>query len=259
MRTIEIKSDELNTFDASTFFEVEIEAQDEENGRLLDKVDVFLNFDDNSKDNDVTMREESLFKTIQASEFSEGEFGLPRTKVKITLEEAIQNLSLDDNEFVAGDALGGDAIDIRLELFLTDGRSFSINQRTGSLEGSFFSSPYQYKSVIKCIPLQPVEGTYRIEMIDLSKFGDGWNGASIEVIIDQNVTNYTLENGSSGEIEFTVPLGTSNLSLFFREGDNDGDKDDEIQFNIIAPNGDTAYKDGPSPTEDKEFTLYICN
>ncbi len=259
LRTIRVNSNEVNTFDRSTFLEIEIEAQDEENGGLVDRVEVYLDFEDNTEENDTTKKAEMLFKTIPASEFTEGEFGFPRTTVRVTFQEAIESLNLLDSEFIAGDAIGGDAIEVRLALFLNDGRSFSLDQRTGSLQGSFFNSPYQYKSTIKCIPLQPVAGTYKIEMIDLSKFGDGWNGAKIELTIDGNTSEFTLEDGRSGEAEFIVPEGTSNLNLEFKKGANNGDKDDEIQLRIIAPNGDIAYRDGPSPKANTPFTIYMCN
>ncbi len=66
---------------------------------------------------------------------------------------------------------------MRLELVLTDGRSFSSSSTSGSLQGSYFSSPFSWGVPILC---QPVDGDYVIDMQD--SYGDGWqtsgNGGS---------------------------------------------------------------------------------
>ena len=59
----------------------------------------------------------------------------------------------------SSDYSGGDSITVRLELVLTDGRTFSSGDATGSLQGSYFASPYAYNCVIKCIPASPKAGT----------------------------------------------------------------------------------------------------
>lgn len=229
IRTIEISSPEFNSFDDSTFFEVMFEEQDEENGSLLDEVRIYINFDDNTSANGTTSKSELLYQTIPANAFTQGEFGLPRSSFKITLAEAVSALSLDANDFT-----GGDAIDIRFELQLTDGRIFTNSDSTGSLQGSFFSSPYIYKSVIKCIPLQAIAGIYTFEMSD--SYGDGWQASRIKVTVDGVVTYYgipsasatdadtnaTLEsytgNDSSGSAQIIIPETAQNAVFEFERG-----------------------------------------
>lgn len=137
IRTIEITSSEFNSFDNSTFFEVVVEEQDEENGDLLEEVRVYIDFDDNTTANGSKSTNETLYATIPASSSTEGEFGLPRSTFRITLAQAIAALSLAEIDYT-----GGDAIDIRFELELTDGKIYTNSDATGSLQGSFFSSPF---------------------------------------------------------------------------------------------------------------------
>ena len=77
---------------------------------------------------------------------------------------------------------------------MTDGRIFSADDASGSLQGSYFQSPYLYNAGLLCIPETPFPGDYVIDMHD--SYGDGWNGASVSVEIDGVTTHYTLDNWS---------------------------------------------------------------
>ena len=130
---------------------------------------------------------------------------------------------------ILGEFTGGDAVSIRLELALTDGRIFSSDDTTGSLQGSFFSSPYAYKPIIKCIPLEPIPGIYTFEMED--SFGDGWQGSMIKVTVDgeekffgvpEDNDDHTFENytgdQSSGTATLEIPEGTSTIKFEWISG-----------------------------------------
>lgn len=167
LRTVKLNSGEFNSYDLNSKFDVDIEEQDPEDGALLDNVEVYLQFKGN----------EVLLKTITASAFTPGPYGLPRTNISVTLQEAVTALGLS-----ASDYTGGDALPVRLQLNLTDGRSFTDSDASGSLQGSYFSSPYKYNTVIKCIPTSAVPGIYTFEMTD--DYGDGWNGGYFKVTVD---------------------------------------------------------------------------
>lgn len=269
LRTVEISSAEFNSFDSSTFFEVTIEEQDEQNGSLMQEVKVYLGFDDNTSANKVTTKAETLYTTLPASSFVAGEFGLPRTTIKITLEQALNTLKLTSDEF-----LGGDAIDIRLELILNDGRTFSSMDATGSLQGSFFSSPYTYKSVIKCIPPGAVPGIYTFKLTD--SYGDGWQGSHIKVTVDGNVTNYGIPspyasdgprneilepytgNNSAGEVTLTIPETAKEMSFEWISGDWPSECGFSITFqNLDGSALQTAYSES-NPAKGEKI-LSICN
>ncbi|MEP0303126.1 MAG: hypothetical protein ABJD98_08355 [Maribacter dokdonensis] len=245
LRTIEADGI-FDRFDTSTTYGFTFEEQDYEDGDLLEKVDLYISFEDNTEANGDSTVDEILIETFLPADFTDGEFGLPRASYETTLANALSQLGL-----VEGDFDGGDAIQFRLILTLTDGRTFTNDDSTGTITGSFFNAPYFYAPIIKCIPPAPVAGEYTIEMED--SYGDGWNGASIDVVIDGVETSYTLDSGTAGSQTFTVPEGTAEFTLAFSSGDWDG----EITYEIIAPTGELALSDGPTPAVGVQ-TLNIC-
>ncbi|SDT06149.1 hypothetical protein SAMN05192545_2673 [Maribacter dokdonensis] len=245
LRTIEADGI-FDRFDTSTTYGFTFEEQDYEDGDLLEKVDLYISFEDNTEANGDSTVDEILIETFLPADFTDGEFGLPRASYETTLANALSQLGL-----VEGDFDGGDAIQFRLILTLTDGRTFTNDDSTGTITGSFFNAPYFYAPIIKCIPPAPVAGEYTIEMED--SYGDGWNGASIDVVIDGVETSYTLDSGAAGSQTFTVPEGTVEFTLAFSSGDWDG----EITYEIIAPTGELALSDGPTPAVGVQ-TLNIC-
>lgn len=239
------KSDPRNNFQFNrdqpdqAFF-VKIEQQDEQNGNLLDHVDVYVKLNDSS-------HAEAKVTTINSSAATKNDNNLNEFEISLTLAEASAAIGVSASEYS-----GGETITVRLELVLTDGRTFSRDDSTGSLQGSYFSSPYAYNAVIKCIPVAPVPGTYEVELQD--SYGDGWNGGYISVNIDgTEVKQITIESGDSGTDSFIVPNGTSSLDVNYVSGDWDS----EVSFKITR-NGDTIFSDGPSPSNDT-IVFSICN
>lgn len=198
LRTVKLNSGEFNSYDLNSKFDVDIEEQDPEDGALLDNVEVYLQFKGN----------EVLLKAIPASAFTPGPYGLPRTNVSVTLQEAVTALGLS-----ASDYTGGDSLPVRLQLNLTDGRSFTDSDASGSLQGSYFASPYKYNTVIKCIPTAAVAGNYRFNMVDT--YGDGWNGAYFSVVVDGVETKMGLPD-YWGDTPVLAPELVSNLDEQFQ-------------------------------------------
>ena len=95
-------------------------------------------------------------------------------------------------------------------------------------------------------------GDWVLDMQD--SFGDGWNGASVTFEVDGVGTDYTVaEDLASGQETITVPGGTTSLKFFF----NSGDWDEEVTFQITAPNAVEVYADGPTPATG-EFEIDTC-
>ena len=150
-----------------------LEAQDAEQGGLLQEVEIFANFTDNTEDTngdfvindqdmDISTMEMPLV-TLPASRFETGPDGLPRTTVKFTAQELIDFTGVD--EFLID---GNDVFSFRMIMRLTDGRSFSINDRNGNVEsGSFFRSPFEYRATISCAITESLAGTYNYVVSDL--------------------------------------------------------------------------------------------
>ena len=63
LRTVNVISSSLNRSDDSSFFSVEVEEQDEQNGALLESVDIYVSIRDLTPDNGTTTAE-ALVKTI---------------------------------------------------------------------------------------------------------------------------------------------------------------------------------------------------
>ena len=84
--------------------------------------------------------------------------------------------------------------------------------------------------------------TYTVNMFDT--FGDGWNGYDLEIVVGGVViSNITMTTGSTGVATFNVPSGVS-----FSINSNSGSFDTEVSFNIVDPNGNTVYTEGPGVT-----------
>ena len=238
LRTYDIDGQEIDAGENEEEFTVTLEVQDIENGDLLDQLEVYTRFIDNTDTGDGDLStSESLIGSFDASEFSTGEFGYPRIDYSISLGELISANSLDEE-----DVLGQDQFRVRFELVLTDGRRFSFDNNTGTLTGNFFRSPFQYTINVTCPAYPPTPGEWSIAYQD--SFGDGWNGASLDVIIDGETTNYTLADGSSGTDTFTVPSGTESIAILYRAGSFD----EENTFQVESANGNTVLDLGPSPT-----------
>lgn len=236
---------EYNVFDLpGSVFKVEIEEHDKENGGLFKDVEVFVSYAGN----------EALLKTMQPGEFTTGPTGLPRASLEVSLGDALSALSLSGS-----DVDGGQAVNIRLQLNLTNGSSYTAKDAASSLTGSYFNSPYQYNKIIKCIPTAPVAGEYTLVMND--SYGDGWNGASLTVTIDGTATDYSVTSaqGASNTETFTVPEGTSTFTIAY----NSGAWDSEVTYTISHDNGagkvQTALAEGPNPTIGTDGkTMSIC-
>ena len=241
IRTVSLNSGEFNSYDLNSAFDVDIEVQDVEKGGLMEKVNVYLGFKGS----------EVLAKTLTPNDFTTGPAGLPRTNIRITLAEAVATLGLSSSQYT-----GGDALPVRLELVLIDGRVFSSNDAAGTLQGSYFASPFKYNTVIKCIPNSAVPGIYTISMVD--SYGDGWNGASVDVTIDGTTTSYTIDDGATATHVVTIPAGASTMSFAYTNGAWDSEASYTITYTKLDGTSEqTALTDGPSSAGGTKV-LSVC-
>jgi hypothetical protein len=187
---------------------------------------------------------EKLLRTLTPSDFTTGPTGLPRHSLTVTLAESTAALGLSDSQYS-----GGDKINIRLQLNLTNGKSYSAADAASSLTGSYFKSPYVYNMVIKCIPTGAVAGNYTINMIDT--YGDGWNGGYMLVTVDGVAVKvgipgqwgccpaldlellYTGTSYSSSYYTINVPSTATTMAFEWV----DGAYTDEVTYSIVFNNG----------------------
>ncbi|MDG2194454.1 MAG: hypothetical protein P8K77_06330 [Polaribacter sp.] len=256
LRTLDRVSMNFNIFDLNSTFEIVVEEQDEENGKLLSKVNVYIKYSDNTPGGADNSKSDVLASSIPASAFTTSANGLPSTTVKVTFSEALAALGLTPGQYA-----GGDVVTFRLEVVLTDGRTFSAADTSGSLQGSYFSSPYAYNAGILCIPTSPITGDYVINMQD--SYGDGWQGSKVVCTID-GVANeaFLADYWSTGLGPFltgtqtiTIPAGASTVEWSFSAGDWPS----EVTFQIIGPNSGNIIGDfGPSPAAGP-IALNLCD
>lgn len=177
LRTLETHYAEFHPGDLASRFEIDIEEQDEEYGELLDNVEVFLNFIDNTPENGITTVQESKYQQFEKDMFTISNNGLPTTKINISLNDALTFLNLTMDQITCKDQFT-----VRLKVNLTDERSFTFGNNSSIIIASqtFFRSPYLYFiNVVDPIPEDAFIGLYQTESIvesirtGLSFFVDG--------------------------------------------------------------------------------------
>jgi len=251
LRTVEITSNELPIGVDTGEFAVDLEIQSEEDGTLVSSLDAYVSFVDADTSNGPGDVAESLYTSIPSSEFSSGDRGLPTYSFSVSLGELLGVTGIDASEID-----GSDQFRVRFELVLTDGRTFSFAQNSGTLTGSYFSSPFLYSATVVCPPKAPTAGEWTINMTD--SYGDGWQtntgngGDGITVTLDDGTvlevglcspysgaagtflggTDCVENDGSAGVGTITIPVGTETADWFFP-----GDEYGEIGFEIVTPNG----------------------
>ncbi|MEP3713509.1 MAG: hypothetical protein ABJM70_15150, partial [Ekhidna sp.] len=101
LRTIEADGI-FDRFDTSTTYGFTFEEQDYEDGDLLEKVDLYISFEDNTEANGDSTVDEILIETFLPADFTDGEFGLPRASYETTLANALSQLGLVEGDFDGG-------------------------------------------------------------------------------------------------------------------------------------------------------------
>lgn len=252
LRTI---ANDPNSFvfdDGDSVWAITIEAQDIEDGDLLSSVDVYVDFVDATPDDGTVDTDEALVANIPASAFSPGINGLPRTDYELSYGDALSALGLTIDPTFASDQ-----INIRFTINLTDGRSITNTDLTGTVAGgSFFSSPLNYRANIVCPPKSTNDpGLWTIDMQD--SFGDGWNGATLDIILDGEVNTFlvTEAQGATNTETLDVPASVEVLSIMYRSGAFDG----ENTFQVFSASGATVLDEGPSPAADVELLDYCTD
>jgi hypothetical protein len=253
LRTIsdDSNSNVLNSSDPASFWSQVLEEQDEENGALLESVDVMVSIRDLSPDNGTTVAVDFLVKTIPAADFTTGPVGLPRTTASATFAEATNAMGLSSTQYAPGDLY---VFEVRLNL--TDGRTYGAADAAGIITGGYWASPYKYNAALVC---SPIPGDYTVEMHDV--YGDGWQtnggngGDGIQISLTDASGNVTVvevgmctpygdgsfldigactpNDGYDAQATVNVPAGSATAIWEFP-----GDQYGEISFEVYAPNGD---------------------
>lgn len=243
-----IAAQEFSFSDPSSEYAVTFEVEDNAEGELLDNVEIYTAF--NSATDDAMSTSEVLVKTLVASDFTPNEDGLPSITVVLTLGELASASGLSE-----GDYSGGDSFTIKYVLNLTDGRSFTNTNLNSTVSGgSYYRSPFIYTVPLVCPPIAPSAGEWTIEMQDA--YGDGWNGASLEVSVDgTDIGSFTIEDGAAAIATFEVPDGAEELVISFVSGAWDS----EVSFQIYSAEGNLKADVTPSPVAGPQALNYCVD
>jgi len=190
LRTINLISNELPIGKSDANFSVDLEMQSQENGDDVDNIDVYLGFRDNTVEGGTDLSEdETLITSLEKSTFETGPRGLPTVSYALPLTEMLSTFGLNDS-----DLDGGDQFTIRFELVLSDGRTFSFAQNSGTLTGSYYASPFLYTPTVICeVPGDKFVGTYLLttDASTPSPAGGGatWTEGGVEVTLSVGETS----------------------------------------------------------------------
>lgn len=175
LRTIDLISSEVALGNDDASFTVILEAQDRLNGGLMEKVEVYASFKDNTDDDVDYSVEETFLYDLLPSDFSTGPIGLPRITVNIPLAQLLQALNVQEGEFN-----GGDQFEVRFKYLTSDGRTFSWeNSSANVLGGAFYRSPFRYNINITCPFDSSLAGTHNFTTTNMSVPGSSPCGGTV--------------------------------------------------------------------------------
>ncbi|WP_299681475.1 hypothetical protein [uncultured Dokdonia sp.] len=233
--------------DFESAFELEIEAQDIEDGALLDFVRLYIDFRDQT-DSDVNLdTQEVMLRDVPASVFEIGPNGLPRTTVLVSYQEAVTALSVNTSLITPGDQFG-----LRMEIHLIDGRTFSNSNNSASIltDACFFKSPLRYEiNVLEVIPNELFTGTYSYEVVNgADEFSFHISNQGIVSIFESNLPNVRTTSIIGEGLEVTIagenifPKIYQSVNLFCRESaPHILSGPDDTSFGAIDLNDDSTF------------------
>ena len=138
----------------------------------------------------------------------------------------------------------GDSFRIRWVITTADGRIFDTWNDSICLE--FPGANCTFSWAVVCSQIIPIAAG-DITIIGSESYGDGWNDAGIEVVIDGVVTETLAMVAADGtsDVVWTVTLDGTETSISFNF--ISGAWDSEIDFDIVYMDGTTIASWGPSP------------
>ncbi|MEM9078537.1 MAG: hypothetical protein AAGC43_15960 [Bacteroidota bacterium] len=244
-----VYNDVTTSFDAGSAYTLVLEEQDEEEGALLESVEIFVNFDDNSTDGGDMSTSEVPLQTLQASDFSTGDRGLPQVTVSYTSAELVSATGIDESMIV-----GKDRFEFRLVLNLTNGETFTNSDVGGPVSGgAFFSAPFEYFPVIECSITENLAGEHSYVVTNARPAPGSGNVCSGTDLVG-TVTWTEVSSGvySSSDMSFgqfldctqregDLPTGAITLVRGPAAGD-----DIEIEWDctLLTPDGEVFLEDG---------------
>lgn len=241
----------------------------------VEKIDIFVLFNENYEDvdgNPLVARhggtEGVFFTSVEGSALPGNREDLSFSLSQEDVRQLYQGVTFDydddgtavdvfDNDFKparsgAQPFINGDVFSVRWILTTTDGLVF--DSWSPSVCTELPGANCEVSWILECgqVINQPAQD-YTIVMND--SYGDGWNGAAVEVVVDGSVlTSVSIDDGAAGTEVVTVPAGAGSLEFRYVSGDWDS----EVTFTITTAKGNTIVSAGPSPGAGT-LTLNLCD
>ncbi|MEP0263468.1 hypothetical protein [Dokdonia sp.] len=256
LRTLNFNNGEFVVNDPESIFSINLEEQDIEEGGLLNTVDVFVSFIDNTPAGNSITTSRVLLETIPASSFTSNGLGLPGITLDYTFAELLSATGLSIDQTACKDQFRLD-----LDLNLSDGLTFNITNSGGTVVNTsgFFKSPFTYLiNIVEPILSDQFTGIYQFTSIQDGFFGPTFGEDGLVTVTNGHSNNVRVfeVNGSSGtviEIEFSVVCDITVVTRYqkIRFGCTLDDVSDRV---LIGPDVIPATID---PNDDSVFELYF--
>lgn len=225
---------ELSLLDINAPFSTDLEVRAPENGKSVDRIDVYVTFKDLFNNGTDLSTSKNLLESISGVDVLKniGETLRPVVKYSITKKQMI------DTSKISNDAVtGGDEFVLSFTIVLKSGDEFTTD----------------LSSVIVCPPSAPSPGTWILDMQD--RFGDTWDGASLTISVDGDSKDYTMDSGKeTQQFTFEVPTGANTIEVIY----NIASFANEHTFQITSSTGRVVLDIGPSPVDGVQSGYDYC-
>ncbi|WP_309640146.1 hypothetical protein [Flavobacterium sp.] len=165
LRTISINTGTFDFTNPAAEWSATLEAQGAD-ASTISEIKLYANYTTNGE-----TTEESIVKSYSPSIFSAGPNGYPRGDVDVSLTEVLTALGIADGSYTANDSFN-----LKFEMVLTDGRTFSATNASATVTGgSYLNSPFQYSAQFFC-PLADAsifDGNYTVVADAWADYGAG--------------------------------------------------------------------------------------
>lgn len=248
LRNIDFNNIVFDINDLQSTYSIVLEEMDIEEGGLLKEVDVFIQFVDRTTSTANLTSQESLLMSIPKSDFEVGPFGLFRTTMNFSFEEALSATGLTQTQ-----AECKDQFEIRLVLNLTDGRSFDTPTASASIltDDCFFKSPYRYSiPIVNPIEEQLFTGNYLYTTLIDGAFGPTFGESRVVEIVAGSSPNVRLAPFGKDTFEFTIACDAVYPKLY--ESLNGLCEESAINI-LLGPDPDDAGL--ADPNDDSVFEI----
>lgn len=182
LRTISINTGTFDFTNATAEWSATLEAQGVGNGSGISEIKLYSTYTGAGVTSD-----EAFVKSYPSSIFSPGPNEYPRADFNVSLTEVLTALNIAPGSYTPSDSFN-----LRFEMVLTDGRTFSATNASATVTGgSYLASPFQYSAQFFC-PLTDAsifDGTYTV-------VADAWAdyaaGETVPVVYDPTDGDYTF-------------------------------------------------------------------